>query len=58
MTRIIVDLTEDQIKEIEKMIGKGAYKTRSELIRDAVRRLIKEEKKEARILSNGGEAEF
>lgn len=58
MVRIIVDLTEDQIKEIEKMIGKGTYKTKAELIRDAVRKLIKEERREARILSNGGEAEF
>ena len=48
-----VDLPEGLEKEINSEIGKGRYKSKSEFIRDAVRRLLDERDKiEHRELSN------
>jgi Arc/MetJ-type ribon-helix-helix transcriptional regulator len=59
MGRIIIDLPKGQEKEIEKMLELGLYKTKSELVRDAVRKLIIEEKKRRMTFSrNGGDEYF
>jgi|APHM01.1.fsa_nt_gi Predicted transcriptional regulators containing the CopG/Arc/MetJ DNA-binding domain and a metal-binding domain len=39
---VSVDLPEGLEKEIDEEVGKGMYKSKSELIRDAVRRLLEE----------------
>lgn len=40
MKTIQIRLTEEQIREIDKLINKGIYPSRSESIRDCVRRSI------------------
>lgn len=58
MGRIIIDLPKGQEKEIKRMLELGLYKTKSELVRDAVRKLIIEEKKRrVAFFRNGGEDE-
>ena len=55
MGRIIIDLPKGQEKEIKRMLELGLYKTKSELVRDAVRKLIIEEKKRrVAFFRNGG----
>jgi Arc/MetJ-type ribon-helix-helix transcriptional regulator len=39
------------------MVKAGVYRTRTEAVRDAVRKLI-EEKRKASVMSNGGEHEY
>jgi putative addiction module CopG family antidote len=42
---VSVDLPRGLEKEIDEEVGKGRYKSKSELIRDAVRRLLDERNK-------------
>jgi Arc/MetJ-type ribon-helix-helix transcriptional regulator len=42
---IQIKLPSDMVEEIDKMIGRGFYVNRSEVIRDALRRLVLEKEK-------------
>ena len=42
MTTVQIRLTEKQIKNIDKLVKNGIYPSRSEAIRDSVRKLIKD----------------
>jgi hypothetical protein len=55
--KLIISLTDQQFEELKKMVKAGIYRTRTEAVRDAVRKLI-EEKRKASLISNGGEHEY
>ena len=42
--RMIIALTDRQYEELEKMIKAGIYTTKTEAVRDAIRKLIEERK--------------
>jgi len=44
MKRVLVNLTETQLKELDEIIKTGLYKGRSQAIRDAVVALIEKKK--------------
>jgi len=54
MKRVLVNLTDAQLDELDELLKKGSYKGRSQAIRDAVRFLI-ERKKLEEIKSRFGE---
>lgn len=44
MKRIIVNLTEKQLEELENLVKAGIYASRTEAVRDSVRLLIETKK--------------
>jgi len=44
MKRVLVNLTDAQLEELDKLIKDKVYRNRSEAIRDAVRQLLEKEK--------------
>lgn len=44
MKRVLVNLTDVQLEELDELLKKGLYKGRSQSVRDAVRILIEKEK--------------
>ena len=44
MKRLLINLTDKQIEELNEMIKKGFYKNRAEAIRDSVKLLIENKK--------------
>ena len=44
MKRILVNLTEKQLEEVDELVKEGFYTSRAEAIRDSVRLLIENKK--------------
>jgi Arc/MetJ-type ribon-helix-helix transcriptional regulator len=44
MKRILVNLTEKQLEELDNLVKKGFYSSRAEAIRDCVRMLVETKK--------------
>jgi Arc/MetJ-type ribon-helix-helix transcriptional regulator len=46
MKRVLVNLTEQQIEELEQLVNSNSYTNRSEALRDAIRLLLEKKKLE------------
>ena len=46
MKRVLVNLTEQQIEELEQLVNSNYYTNRSEALRDAIRLLLEKKKLE------------
>jgi len=44
MKRILVNLTEKQLEELDNLVKSGAYTSRAEAVRDSLRVLLEEKK--------------
>lgn len=52
MTRkVLIGLTDQQLKEVDKMVKIGVYGSRSEAVRDAVRQLVEAKMKRIETLA-------
>lgn len=46
MKSVLINFTEETIKKMDELVTKGEYNSRSELIRDSVRKTLKEQRGE------------